>query len=29
MSALTSLVTDRSVIVCCGSGGVGLSLIHI
>ena len=27
MSALTSLVTDRSVIVCCGSGGVGKTTV--
>ena len=27
MSALTSLVTERSVIVCCGSGGVGKTTV--
>jgi anion-transporting ArsA/GET3 family ATPase len=27
VSALTSLVTDRSVIVCCGSGGVGKTTV--
>ena len=27
MSALTPLVTDRSVIVCCGSGGVGKTTV--